>query len=88
MEPDFDPPESYHPSPEYDWDVHGARERLTEFWALPLRSIVSLERNDTIAVLSCGHRKALLTWLIVGEHMRCRECYVVGMLSARQMVDG
>jgi hypothetical protein len=88
LDPGEVPDSSAFPSPEYDRESREVSERQAELRAMPVRSIVSLQRNDTVATLSCGHRKALLVWLLVGDQMRCRECYKDGMRAARRMVEG
>ena len=62
-------------------------ERMAEYRAMPLREIESLENDGKVAVLNCGHRKALLVWLLVGENMRCRDCYEDGMKKAQFLIE-
>jgi hypothetical protein len=68
-------------------DQHN-REQAAEYRAMPLRTIREMEYNGKIAVLDCGHRKALLVWLREGDSVRCRECYETGMEKAAQMIGG
>ncbi len=62
-------------------------ERAAEYKAMPLREIELLENDGKVAVLNCGHRKALLVWLLAGENMRCRDCYEDGMKKARSLIE-
>ena len=39
-------------------------ERVAAYKAMPLREIEVLEMEGKVAVLNCGHRKALLVWLL------------------------
>lgn len=64
------------------------RDHAARYRALPLRSIRALEKRDKIAVLDCGHRKALLVWLREGDSVRCQDCYDDGMRRAEQMITG
>lgn len=64
------------------------RDLAARYRALPLRSIERMEMDSKIAVLDCGHRKALLVWLREGDSVRCQECYDDGMHRAGQMISG
>ncbi|MES2459794.1 MAG: hypothetical protein V4671_04365 [Armatimonadota bacterium] len=65
-----------------------AGELAAEYRAMPLRIIEALETERKVALLDCGHRKALLVWLRVGDSVRCRDCYDSQMQKARQMIEG
>lgn len=67
------------------WDMS---QHAAEYRAMPLRSIAVLELDGRVALLNCGHRKALLVWLLVGENVRCRDCYEEGMKKAQYLVEG
>lgn len=64
------------------------RDSAARYRALPLRSIERMEQEGNIALLDCGHRKALLVWLRAGDSVRCQECYDDGMRYAEQMLTG
>jgi hypothetical protein len=63
-------------------------ELCARYQAMPLRPIITLEENGRVALLGCGHRAALLIQPRMDEMIRCRDCYAVGMLSAKWMIEG
>jgi hypothetical protein len=68
-----------------EWEMH---EIAAEYRALPLRAILSIDRDGTAALLDCGHRKPLLVRLREGDSVRCRECYDAQMHRAEKMIEG
>ena len=63
-------------------------DQAARYRALPLRMIRSLEKDAKVAILDCGHRKALLVWLREGDSVRCQDCYDDGMRSAERLIGG
>ncbi len=78
---------SEFPSEEDDRESRGISERAAEYRALPLRAVVALANEGEMAVLDCGHWRALHVSLRVGDTVRCRECYTAGLQVAQRMVE-
>lgn len=82
-------------SPEYDREsrrVQGRQaESRAELQAMPIRLVTSYNPMNGFMFLECGHAVPLPETMaraedMIGDRIRCRKCYELGLQAARRMV--